>query len=150
MGQEVGRRRPNDELAHGDRRCRSLLDKIKREQEAARGGRQFMSSSCPICLEDFSPDSAPAPVPRPSGKASKPGSPDGAVAGPSSGTSGSKAATDEAEDSPLLRAHQAAVATKQPLGRKAGAAGEEAKEAVQRKPLVLPCGHRFCEPCISR
>ena len=31
-----------------------------------------MTSSCPICLEDFSPDYAPAPAPRPSGKLSKP------------------------------------------------------------------------------
>jgi len=55
------------------RRCQTLLEKLKREQEAARAGRQFMASSCPICLEDFSPDSAPAPAPRSAAAAAKPG-----------------------------------------------------------------------------
>ena len=53
------------------RRCQTLLEKLKREQEAARAGRQFMASSCPICLEDFSPDSAPAPAPRAPAAAAK-------------------------------------------------------------------------------
>jgi hypothetical protein len=124
---------------HCDRRCQKLLDKIKREQEAARGGRQFMTSSCPICLEDFSPDYAPAPAPRPSGKLSKPdNSTDGASAGPSD--SSSKAAADEAEDSPLLRAHQAAAATKTPAGGKGGGGREgncaEAAGAAVRAPLL--------------
>jgi hypothetical protein len=34
--------------------CKSKLEKIKRDQEAMRQ-RQYQASSCPICLEDFTP-----------------------------------------------------------------------------------------------
>ncbi len=39
---------------------------------------------------------------------------------------------------------------KGPKGSQAAGADGAAAPAVERKPLVLPCGHRFCEPCISR
>ena len=73
------------------RRCQTLLEKLKREQEAARAGRQFMASSCPICLEDFSPDSAPAPAPRSAAATAKLGKSSAADAtGASPSGSGSK------------------------------------------------------------
>lgn len=54
---------------HGPRRrCQKLLDKIKREQVEARAGRQFMTASCPICLEDFTPDTPAAHVKQPPAK----------------------------------------------------------------------------------
>lgn len=53
----------------GCRRCQALLDKIRREQREARAGRQFMTASCPICLEDFTPDVPASPVTKPGAKA---------------------------------------------------------------------------------
>jgi hypothetical protein len=143
-------------------KCKQLLEKLKREQQSALRTNTYQTTvrgavmctgmhigrrlgvgaddvhivdintltdvpvhalqSCPICLEDFAPDSA-GPS---SGKAS--------AAGPSSG----KAAADSA---PLL----------EKLGGNAdGNAAGAGEQPVSRKPLALPCGHRFCTPCISK
>ncbi|KXZ41529.1 hypothetical protein GPECTOR_413g260 [Gonium pectorale] len=87
------RRRYND--------CRSKLEKLKRDQAALRAG-SYNPTSCPVCLEDFTPE-------------------------PGAAGSGAAAA-----------------------GGSEAAAGAAAAPEQQRRPLVLPCGHAFCEPCISK
>lgn len=48
----------DDDVVAWCRTCKALLDKLKREQETTLRTRQYQSSSCPICMDDFAPDRA--------------------------------------------------------------------------------------------
>eukprot|EP00879_Flechtneria_rotunda_P006550 GHRR01006883.1.p1 GENE.GHRR01006883.1~~GHRR01006883.1.p1 ORF type:complete len:394 (+),score=102.81 GHRR01006883.1:191-1372(+) len=142
------------------KKCADKLEAIKRDQ-AAICARQYAATSCPICLEDFQ---APAPT---------------AAAGTiaalrtADGTMASAAAVNDSEDpatpspsAPLLglqggRDRSAAAGPASTSDRSAGAnsssgnvghlrKGSSSKSSAGRKPLVLRCGHAFCEPCISQ
>jgi hypothetical protein len=84
--------------------------------------------SCPICLEDFTSEPA-------AGGSRGSRSAGSSEAAPSSG----KAAA--ADSLPLLDKLS---------GNKGGTAAKGSEQAMSRTPLALPCGHRFCTPCITR
>ena len=84
--------------------------------------------SCPICLEDFTSEPGAG------------GSRGSRIAGSSeAGPSSGKAAA--ADSLPLLGKLS---------GDKGGTAAKGSEQAMSRTPLALPCGHRFCTPCITR
>ncbi|WIA12293.1 hypothetical protein OEZ85_012349 [Tetradesmus obliquus] len=127
------------------KRCASKLDAIKRDQAAIRS-RQYAATSCPICLEDFD---QPAPA--------------GTAAAAAAAASGSSSANDAAADAaapsaPLLSSGAGAGSSSSAAAAEAGSSSSSSrrvaksasgKDHVVRKPLVLRCGHAFCDPCIS-
>lgn len=128
--------------------CRDKLEKIKRDQAAARSGQQFVSSSCPICLEDFTSPSSSA--------SSSPGSSSPSSSGLRDRRKGSAPRLGEEEAEQLLGNSQDAAAASSSTATAPGAGGSSTQRggrgrgaAVERKPLYLRCGHAFCEPCIG-
>jgi uncharacterized membrane protein YgcG len=132
--------------------CASKLEAIKRDQSAIQS-RQYAAATCPICLEDFE-----TPVQRGDG-ASSSSSSAAAAAGASRPSSGGPRTPAPAD------ADEVAGATSPLLGSKGagrGSAGAAVSVAVSgqatganssqkgRKPLVLRCGHAFCDPCITQ
>jgi len=112
--------------------CRAKLEKLKRDQERLQQGGSYNPTSCPVCLEDFD-----VPV----------GDPNAATAGSS-----------ESESSPLLglraRMHArqpggASSSSSSSTGPSSSSTGPAQPPPRLRRPLVLPCRHTFCEPCIT-
>lgn len=113
--------------------CASLVHEVRTMCVPCVNGHHSQSSmlalqSCPICLEDFTSESVAS-----GSRSSR--SEGSSEAGPSSG----KAAA--ADSSPLLDKLS---------GGKSGTAAKGSEQPMQRTPLALPCGHRFCTPCITR
>lgn len=122
--------------------------------QAAKRGR-YVATSCPVCLEDFSTSGVPADTP----------------ATDTVGDSGTAPAGIN-EDTPLLHPQHspqpAPVPSAPPMPGAPGsntvatshtptsaaqvstaAAAFCSPEADVREPFMLPCGHTFCEPCIT-
>ncbi|KAF6250917.1 TLP18.3, Psb32 and MOLO-1 founding proteins of phosphatase-domain-containing protein [Scenedesmus sp. NREL 46B-D3] len=136
-------------------RCANKLNSIKRDQAAIRS-RQYAATSCPICLEDFD-------VPAPAGTSSAAA----AAAAPSGSSMDGAGADAPAPSAPLLSgsssgagagagsssaAAAAAAGAGSSSGRGSRRVGKSAsgKGQAAKKPLVLRCGHAFCDPCISQ
>jgi len=158
--------------------CNTVLARIKRDQAALQSG-SYTVTSCPICLEDFQmpPPAEEAPAPDPAEPSAPPAGRSGedsereplihrsrsgskACGDASTGTtssgddlekvkkpgSGGCSGSAGGEASPAAGAQAAAAAAST-----AGEGGQRAEgETNARMPLALPCGHLFCEPCLSR
>lgn len=157
-------------------RCAHKLEAIKRDQTAIRA-RQYAASSCPICLEDFGAPVTAAGGTDSTGDAS--GTPLGSTAAAGSvaaaaaaagGTSQAAAGvSDEDRDAsadpsaPLLKSSEAAGSSSTAAAAAGAGSSDSTAASIAgsssssqrgsksvRKPLVLRCGHAFCEPCISQ
>lgn len=111
--------------------CTEKLEAIKRDQSAIRRN-QYAATTCPICFDDFE---RPGP--------GEEGAPGGAEAGSSSsgkvqGPGGEVEVTSSKDTQPLLGRSGSASSGRGSSGASGG-----------KTPLVLRCGHTFCEPCIS-
>lgn len=146
--------------------CRSKLEKLKRDQAAMRA-RAYHATSCAICLEDFDSANPSATAPEPdigsmpggSGLRGSQAEAEGTGPSTSSSTSAGGPSTSSGINEPLLGGAVgggAAGAGEGSAGAGGGgvggaaAAAKKSEKKVERKPLVLPCGHSFCEPCISQ
>lgn len=128
------------------RSCQDKLAAIRRDQDAIRR-KQYASSSCPICLEEFT-GTAPAPPGASSSTAAEGGGPGESepLLARESGGAGSSAAGPSRIPS---GSSSGSGSKKVDKGGKAAAAAGGGHAAKEKKPLVLRCGHAFCEPCIS-
>ncbi|KAK9839452.1 hypothetical protein WJX81_003096 [Elliptochloris bilobata] len=138
------------------RAVQALMDKLKREQAIAAATHAYPALSCPVCFEDF--EDAPAAQPPPSAPPLPlSGFPDPATgfrdpAGRSSGAAeasgggGREGDCDEGKSTMMSDAELCSPLLP-PLGSRHSGRGSV---VAARKRLVLPCGHAFCEDCISQ
>jgi hypothetical protein len=102
------------------------LSKLQSDVARARAAR-YAATSCPICMDDFAPDE-PAPGEEQSGGGADVGAPSGSGdASPEAGASGSGGTAMGGADAP-----------------------PDAAPPPGLKKKLLPCGHAFCAPCLSR
>lgn len=112
------------------RTCKQLLVKLRRDQHTALRTRQYESTSCPICMEDFAEEDSKST--------------------PSKQAAGSD---DDRPEAGKLRPDASETEGSSLLPEEPGAnpdAERPASAPEVRKPLVLPCGHRFCDACIAK
>ncbi|MEW5310569.1 MAG: hypothetical protein WDW38_002355 [Sanguina aurantia] len=145
--------------------CKSKLEKLKKDQAAARLDPSFNATSCPICLEDFTPG---VPNKQVQDGASVPSLDDDNEHGhaselhtllPTQGPSPETGSTSSGTATPTPPAYnpRARSPPSQVAGRKRPWYNPWAKLPAHatpdlsgaRMPLILPCRHAFCEPCIS-
>ena len=120
--------------------------------QASKQGR-YVATSCPICLDDFtssdSADGAPAQCSTSQPDATNESmpllndqdNPSEVAPVPSAPPAPGHTLTPPAATSPSRAADTSAIP--------AAAASFRAPESDKREPFMLPCGHTFCEPCIS-
>eukprot|EP00892_Ulva_mutabilis_P011785 jgi/Ulvmu1/897/UM101_0005.1 len=144
---------------------RSKLQRMQRDLKASKEGR-YVATSCPICLDDFTPATDTAAESEAAGDSeSRPlldGDPGNASAstlqpsappmpdwsGKPTGSSGAKGASRSlaAASSGAAGAGSSGGA---PATLHAAAASFSAPASDTREPFMLPCGHTFCEACIT-
>ncbi|GFH05565.1 glycoside hydrolase [Haematococcus lacustris] len=152
-------------------RCNSLLERIKRDQDSLNSGAAFAVTSCPICLEEFAVGPPPSAPPMPAEVAAEhtaaysdsPSAPLlGEVQPPDAGLARRRSPSSstiyptvppatasfgpgEHSVSPPASVPTTGLADGQAGG--SSVAGQAAERG--RTPLVAPCGHMFCEPCLA-
>lgn len=152
------------------RTCKNLLVKLRRDQQTALANRRYDITSCPICMEDFEGDAKPVDAAavqadiKPIGTSgalksaanrlavqrlyhhccpSVPRCTDGnwLISGYADDLS-----TDSLQDgAPLLPPTNDGVTVTERKAERT-ASGSNAPN----QPLVLPCGHCFCDACIAK
>ncbi|KAL6754945.1 hypothetical protein V8C86DRAFT_2688347 [Haematococcus lacustris] len=152
-------------------RCNSLLERIKRDQDNLNSGAAFAVTSCPICLEEFAVGPPPSAPPMPAEVAAEhtaaysdsPSAPllgevqppDAGLArrrSPSSSTIYPTVPPATASFGPVEHSVSppAPVPTTGLADGQAGGSSVAGQAAERgRTPLVAPCGHMFCEPCLA-
>lgn len=129
------------------RAASEAIEKLRREQAAAEaaaragGGGEgaasapspFASSSCPVCLEDFTPNDGGSP---------NADDDDGGEGGGGAGGAGAGLSESARPSAPLLPAFL----------RSSSSVSPSAPPLPRRcvRPLTMHCGHVFCGDCISR
>lgn len=127
--------------------CKQKLESIKAAQESIRRG-AYVATSCPICLEDFDASGASAPTAAAAAAGAAAAAREGAAGASSSRGAEDATAVSAANEDEALLGGGGSGSSKEGSS-KSGKGGAAEVKKLPRKPLVLHCGHTFCEPCIS-
>lgn len=112
--------------------------------------KQYVATSCPVCLEDFTPpgsgsDTQPSAPPAPAAPSDSERSHLLADAG-----SSSPEPDDSADASSSKPSSTGAGASSSGGGAARPSAGASASPPAAKAPVYLACGHGFCEPCLKK
>lgn len=121
-------------------RLKSMLKKFDSDRNKA-NQRQFVATSCPICLEDFTVKKEVA-----GDAASSSSKTDGNLTGEAISESGTEATS--ATSSRKMGTETIVRTTTAGLGLKKGGIDKETETPVSKEAKSLPCGHKFHESCI--
>ncbi|KXZ54637.1 hypothetical protein GPECTOR_4g702 [Gonium pectorale] len=123
----------------------TMLERLKQRQATLPPPRVYNANTCGICLLDFACEAEVDLSAAKEDEEAEEASQNGAAAP----TTGSAASQEDGAAANAAVTVSGGASGAPSCGQDPTAAAGEAAEAQQRPPLVLPCGHAFCEPCIT-